>query len=220
MKTPVLIKYSFVVFFISFCSFIKNNIKTKESNNKTSNIILESKEKKNTIKEIKYILKENDSVFLYQESYDVNNKHIDSITLKMNNISHLVSFPGLSDFHTDISKNIPKKRIYNYSYDKFLIDAVYPDIVIQYVYNHKENKLENIYVITNTDEVYPDFNRKPTDTISKIKIIPIYKSVIGIDSHLKKISDSIFNSFYESNLSEKIKVYYVLRKEGIKGYLN
>lgn len=220
MKKHALIKYSFVLVFISFCSCMKKNVDI--SSYKESNVVLKNNEQINIEKKIRYIIKGNDSVIMYRNRYDINNKQIDSISLKMNNKIHCVSFPSLSNFEVNIFKNIPKKKIYNYTNDKFLIVAIYRDILIQYVYNHKENKLENIYIIINTDDVYPESNGKPTDTISKIKIIRVNKLVINIDNNLKRISDSIFNSFEELNLEKKIKsnnIYYVLRKEGIKDYV-
>jgi hypothetical protein len=219
MKIPVLIRYNLILFLVSFSLCTRNNSNT--SSHKESTPSLKSTEQINIEKQIKYILKGNDSILLYRKSYRINDRHIDSIALKMNSKIHFVSFPELSGFDIKMSKSVPKKKIYNYSKYKFLLEAIYRDIVIQYVYNHKENKLESIYVFINTDEVYPDFNRKPTDTISKIKAIEVNKSVVGISEYLKKISDSISNSFYDPKLDEKIKyknIYYVLRKDGMNDY--
>jgi len=73
--------------------------------------------------------------------------------------------------------------------------------------------LKNIYIITNIDEIYPDFNKKPTDSIAKIQVLNVYTSK-NIESYL----DQFIKQIYNNNIKEN-KTFYILRKEGIKQFI-
>jgi hypothetical protein len=74
--------------------------------------------------------------------------------------------------------------------------------------------LKNIYMITNIDEVYPDFNKKVTDSIAKIEIVNVYTSK-NLEKYLNQFTGCIYNNKVKVN-----KTYYILRKEGIKQFIN
>ena len=205
MKRIVLIKYS-LIFISIFCFYNCNNRSKKINPVKNEKQIIFKYEKK-------YIIKEEDSIFITRKYANDKNSIIDSVFLKINNKILLIKIPLITYYTLGVKKNIPHNKDYNYSDDDFLITATYRDFEIQYKFDYKLLMLKNIYMITNIDEVYPDFNKKPTDSIAKIEVLDIYQSK-DLEKYLYQFENNIYNGKVKSN-----KTFYVLRKEDLKEIL-
>ena len=205
MKTLVLIKYSiFSLFFLNSC----NSLSTKKMTVETDIINVHNNVTKT------FIIK-TDTISLNRKSIDRNNVFLDTITLKQGFKNVKIIFPSIGHYNVELRKNVPKKEMYDYYENKFLVQANYKDLIIQYVFNDNIENIEKIFIITNVDEVYPDFNKSSNDTIAKIEIINPVLNSKDLYNYLSDFSQSFINRNYEINT-----VVYIQRKEGIQEYIN
>jgi len=202
MKKSVLIKYSLII--TSIILFSNCERKTDLQINSQS---LKYKVKND------FIVKGNDSIILTRKHTE-NSSQIDSVILNINNKKLLIKIPMVNYYSLELKKNIPHDKRYDFSNNDFLICATYRDFIIQYQFDYKLYMLKNIYMVTNIDEVYPDFNKKATDSIAKIEIVNVYTSK-NLEKYLNQFADYIYN--------DKVKVdktYYILRREGVEQFIN
>ena len=195
MKKSVLIKYSLIVISILLFSNCK----------KKADLQINSQSLKYKV-ENEFIVKGNDSIFLIRKHTE-DSSQVDSVILNINNKKLLIKIPMITYYSLDLKTNVPNDKRYDFGNNDFLINATYRDFIIQYQFDYKLYMLKNIYMITNIDEVYPDFNKKATDSIAKIEIVNVYSSK-NLEKYLNQFTDSVYN--------DKVKVsktHYILRKE-------
>lgn len=205
MKMHVLIKYNFFLLFILLNSCNQKTIRTIPAN-------VINKKENNSYKVQKYlIIKGKDTISLNRKFSFDSTKFIDTTILKQGVEKTEIVFPSIGYHGVELRKFLPKKRMYNFSPNKFLVQANYKDFFIQYVFNGSINKIDGIFIITDIDDKYPDFNRTMNDTIAKIEYIKPALKNTDVHNYLYK-----FSHLFVDNQLNINTIYYIQRKEGLK----
>lgn len=208
MKLFVLIKYStiFLILFLLSCEQQKSQKGWTDSTDITHKIDYRREEQ--------VIVKNGDSISLKRFYATVQDRFIDTIFIKQDTQKLQIFFPSINDYDVELKERIPHKKIYNFSENKFTIQANYKHVIIQYIFGDNINKLEGIFIITDIDDIFPDFNKSIKDTIAKIQYIDVDLELPEIDEYL--------DNFSKSFIDEQLKIdstYYIIRKEGITDYI-